>query len=188
MVNLEKLTVAYINKLGKELNITFGSASKKADKIKAILKAGIPNHKLEELFNKYFHEYQNSKGKKITPSKKPAQVTVNLEKRVNMLEEQVKFLMSKIDNFEVFLAKERSSKFIGQGYNLYEIQNILKSKVSQGESISIDEIMNLKKLKKFPKNLIEKVIIDLIDEEIFDGSEGRSNQKIQGKIARLIRR
>jgi len=113
---------------------------------------------------------------------------VKLEERVNLLEEQVKFLMSKIDNFEVYLAKERSSKQVGGGYNIFDVQKIIKSKVLQGDSISIDEIMNIKKLKKYPKNLIEKAIIDLIDDEIFDGSEGRSSQKIQENIARLIRR
>ena len=188
MVNLNKLTVKYLNKLGKELNITFKSSSKKADKIKAILNAGISNSKLEELFNKYLNQYQNSKGKPITAKKKPVQVSAKLEERINLLEEQVKFLMSKIDNFEVYLAKDRSSKLVGGGYNISDVQLIIKSKVFPGDSISIDEIMNLKKLKKYPKNLIEKAIIDLIDDEIFDGSDGRSIQKIHGNIARLIRR
>jgi len=188
MVNLNKLTVPYINKLGKELNITFESSNKKPDKIKIILNAGISNSKLEELFNKYLNQYHASKGKpKITKSRK-VQVSVKLEERVNLLEEQVKFLMSKIDNFDVYLAKERSSKQVGGGYNIFDVQEIIKSKALPGDSISIDEIMNIKKLRKYPKNLIEKAIIDLIDDEIFDASEGRSNQKIQGNIARLIRR
>jgi len=188
LVNLNKLTVPYLNILGKELNITFKSSSKKADKIKTILNSGVSNSKLEELFKKYLNQHQSSKGKPKTAKKKPLQVSVKLEERINMLEEQVKFLMSKIDNFEVFLAKERSSKQIGGGYNIYDVQLIIKSKVLPGDSISIDEIMNTKKLKKYPKNLIEKAIIDLIDDEIFDGSDGRSVQKIHGNIARIIRR
>lgn len=188
MVNLDRLTVNYLNKIGKELNITFKSSSKKADKIKTILNAGISNSKLEELFNKYLSQYQNSRRKPKTTKKKPVQVSAKLEERINLLEEQVKFLMSKIDNFEVYLAKDRSSKLVGGGYNITDVQLIIKSKVFPGDSISIDEIMNLKKLKKYPKNLIEKAIIDLIDDEIFDGSDGRSIQKIHGNIARLIRR
>ena len=188
MINLGDLTVKYLNKLGKELNITFKSSSKKADKIKTILNAGISNSKLEEIFTKYLNQYQSSKGKPTTAKKKPLQVSVKLEERINLLEEQVKFLMSKIDNFEVYLAKDRSSKLVGGGYNITDVQLIIKSKVFPGDSISIDEIMNLKKLKKYPKNLIEKAIIDLIDDEIFDGSDGRSIQKVQGNIARLIRR
>jgi hypothetical protein len=188
MVNLNKLTVPYIIKLGKELNITFESSSKKDDKIKTILNAGISNNKLEELFSKYFNQYQASKGKPKKAKKKSVQISGKLEERVNLLEDQVKYLMSKIDNFEVYLAKERSSKQVGGGYSLSDVQKIIKSKVPPGNSISIDEVMNIKKLRKYPKSLIEKAIIDLIDDEIFDGSEGRSSQKIQGHIARIIRR
>ena len=110
MVNLNKLTVPYINKLGKELNIIFESSSKKRDKIETILKSGISISKLEQVSNKYLKQYQNSKGIPKISKKKPIQVSVKLEERVDLLEEQVKFLMSKIDNFEVYLAKERSSK------------------------------------------------------------------------------
>ena len=188
MNNLDSLTVKYLIKLGKELNITFKSSSKKADKIKTILNSGVSNSKLEELFNKYLNQYQNSKGKPKATKKKSLQVSVKLEERINLLEEQVKFLMSKIDNFEVYLAKERSYKQVGGGYNIYDVQTIIKSWVLPGASISIDEIMKIKKLKKYPKDLIEKAIIDLIDDEIFDGSDGRSIQKIQGNIARVIRR
>ena len=188
MVNLNKLTVHYLDKLAEELNIKFKSSSKKPDKIHTILNAGISNSKLEELFNKYFAQYQDSKGKPTTTKIRSVQVSSKLEERVILLEEQVKFLMSKVDNFEVYLAKERSSKQVGGGYNLVDAQEIIKSRVIPGDSISIDEIMNIKKLKKYPKNLIEKAIINLIDDEIFDGSEGRSIQKIQGKIARIIRR
>ena len=106
-----------------------------------------------------------------------------------MIEEQIKFLMSKIDSIEINLAKGRISELIGESYNIPDIQSVIKSRILSGDSISIDKIMNLKKLKKFPKDLIEKAILDLIDDEIFDVSEGgRSVQKIQGNIGRLIRR
>ncbi len=188
MVNLNKLTVNYLEKLGKELKITFKSSSKKSDKIRAINNAGIPDNKLEELFNKYFAQYQASKGKPTIFKKKRVKQSTVLETRIKLLEKQVKFLMSKIDNIEINIAKERTSKTLGGGYNIKEVQNIIKSKVSPGESITIDEVLNLRKLKKFPRDIIKKGIIDLIDDEIFDVSEGRSIQKIQGNIARLIRR
>jgi len=96
--------------------------------------------------------------------------------------------MSKIDNIEVQLAKGRTSELIGGGYNISGIQNLIKSKVLPGDSISIDEIISIRELQKYPITLIEKAIIDLIDDEVFDASEGRSNQKIQKNIGRLIRR
>ncbi len=188
MVNLNKLTVPYLNQLAKELSITFKSSSKKPDKIKTILNAGIPDKKLEDLIIKYFNQYQASKGKSTVTKKKPIKQSIKSTDRINLLEKQVKFIMSKIDNIEIQLAKDRSSKFTGGGYNLNDVQNIIKSKISPGDSVSIDEVMVIRKLKKFPRELIEKAILDLIDDEIFDVSEGRSIQKIQGNIGRLIRR
>jgi hypothetical protein len=104
LVNLEKLTIPYLDKIAKEFNITFKSSSKKADKIKAILNAGISKSKLEEAYNKYLNQYQASKRKPRVPKKKPIKQIVKLETRINLLEEQVRFLMSKVDNIEVDLA------------------------------------------------------------------------------------
>ncbi len=188
MVNWNKLTIPYLEKLAKECKISFKSSSNKAEKIKVLLNAGIPNATLEELFNKYLAQYQASKRKPKVTKKKPIKQAVKLEERINLVEEQVKFLMSKIDSIEVHLAKERTSKLIGGGYNISDIQNVIKLKVLPGDSISIDEIISITELQKYPINLIEKAIIDLIDDEIFDVSEGRSIQKIQGNIGRLIRR
>ena len=61
MIDLNKLTVPFLDKLAKEINITFKSSSQKADKIKTILNAGIPNTKLEELYNKYLSQYEATK-------------------------------------------------------------------------------------------------------------------------------
>jgi len=188
LVNWNKLTIPYLKKLAKECNIILKSSSKKADKIATILNAGIPKTRLEEVYNKYLAQYQASKRKPKVTKKKTIRQAVKLEKRINLLEEQVKFIMSKIDSFEVYLAKERSTKLIGGGYNISDIQNVIKLKVLPGDSISIDEIISITELQKYPINLIDKAIIDLIDDEIFDVSEGRSVQKIQGNIGRLIRR
>ena len=188
MVNLIKLTVPYLNQLAKELSIKFKRGSKKPDKIKTILNAGIPDKKLDDLCTKYLDQHQASKGKSRVTKKKPTNQNIISTDRINLLEKQVKFIMSKIDNIEIQLAKGRSSKFTNGGYNLNDVQNIIKSKILSGDSVSIDEVMVIKKLKKFPRELIEKAILDLIDDEIFDVSEGRSVQKIQGNIGRLIRR
>ena len=131
---------------------------------------------------------KKSKASVIKLKEKPTIQTVKLEKRINLLEQQVKFLMSKVDGIEVDLAERRSSKLIGGGYSISNIQNVIKSNVLPGDSISIDEIISITELQQYPINLIEKAIIDLIDDEIFDVSEGRSIQKIHGNIGRLIRR
>ena len=100
MVNLNKLTVTYLEKLASELSITFKASSKKPDKIKTILKAKIPEKKLDDLFNKYLNQYQASKGKSKVSKKKSVKQSIDSIARINLLEKQVKFLMSKIDNIE----------------------------------------------------------------------------------------
>lgn len=188
MVNLNDLTIPYLKKLAKELNITLRSSDKKAEKIKTILKAGIPKPKLEVLYNKYLNEYKTSKGKKRSVKKKSISFPNKLEARINLLETQVKFMMSKIDSIEIQLAKGRVTGLIERDYSTSAIQNVIKSKVSPGDSVSIDEIISMNELQNYPMNVIEKAIINLIDDELFDGSEGHSTQKIKKNIGRLIRR
>ncbi len=115
MVNLNKLTVPYLNQLAKELSITFKSASKKPDKNKTILNAGIPDKKLEDLCKKYLDQHQASKGKSRVTKKKPTKQNIISIDLINLLEKQVKFIMSKNDIIEVQLAKGRSTKFTGGG-------------------------------------------------------------------------
>ena len=188
MINLNKLTVSYLGKLAKEFNITFKSSDKKPDKIRKIKNAGIPEDRLEKQFKKYLARYEESK-KKPTPSKaKSSQQSSSLVKRIDLLENQIKYIMSKIGSIDIILAKDRTDELVGGGFKIAEIQNIIISKILPRDSISIDELISLHELDKYPKNLIEKAIINLIDDEIFDVSEGRSIQKILGNIGRLIRR
>jgi len=189
MINLNKLTVPYLGKLAKEFNITFKSSDKKPDKIRKIKNAGIPEDRLEKQFKKYLARYEESKKKPTPPGKaKSSQQSSSLVKRIDLLENQMKYIMSKIGSIDVILAKDRTDELVGGGFKIAEIQNIIKSKILPRDSISIDELISLHELDKYPKNLIEKAIINLIDDEIFDVSEGRSIQKILGNIGRLIRR
>ena len=188
MFNLKRLTVPYLEKLAKELNVTFKSSDNKPDKIRKIKNAGIPEGKLEKAFKKYLAHYEESKKKPTSSKTKSSQQSSSLITRIDLLENQMKYIMSKIGSIEIILAKDRTGELIGGGFKIAEIQNIIKSKILPRDSISIDDLISLHELDKYPKNLIEKAIINLIDDEIFDVSEGRSIQKILGNIGRLIRR
>jgi len=189
MVDLNKLTVKYLEKLAEECRITFKKSSNKPAKIKTILNSGIPSNKIEKLFEKYFAEYKAKKKPSKVAKKKPVSiVTTKIEGRVKLLEEQVRFLMSKIDSVEIKIANLKTSNLIGTETDSLEIKNIIKSKILPGNSIAIDDLLDTRKLKKYSFEQIEKAIIDLIDDEIFDVSEGSSKTKIEGNIGRLIRR
>ena len=188
MIDLKKLTIKYLEDLADECQITLKKSSKKSEKIKTILNAGIPESKLKLLFERYLTKYKATKKPRKKAKAKPTSSIAKLEKRVSLIEEQIKFLMSKIGGVEVKLAVERTSDVIGSSSDLNDIKNIIKLNVLPGNSISIDELIKIKQLQKFSMRLIEKAIIDLIDDEILDISEGRSIQKISGNIGRLIRR
>ena len=187
-MNLDKLYVPNLNKLAQECNIVFKKSERKAEKVKIITNAGIPEDKLIKLFEKYFNEQTKSKSKsKSTSTTIPK--SKSTAKRLNLIEDQIKYLMAKIDNIEVKLANvsfmESSSISTPE---ILDIKNIIKSKISPGKSIDVDELLNTKGLNKYTKDLIYMAVMELVDEEVFDVSEGKSKNKIQGYIGRLIRR
>lgn len=189
MVDLNKLTVKYLEKLAEECRITFKKSINKPAKIKTILNAGIPSNKIENLFEKYLAEIKAKKKPSKVAKKKPeSTATTKIAGRVKLLEDQVRFLMSKIDSVEIKIANLKTSNLIGTETDSLEIKNIIKSKILPGNSIAIDDLLDTRKLKKYSFEQIEKAIIDLIDDEIFDVSESSSKTKIEGNIGRLIRR
>ena len=66
--------------------------------------------------------------------------------------------------------------------------SFIKSIVSPGESITIDELIEIKEIQKIPLIALKHSIYDLIEEGIFNGVQGNSRQKIGGKIGTLIRK
>lgn len=188
MVDFNKLTVKYLEKLANECKVPLKKSDNKSMKIKTIKKAGIPEIKLNSLFKKFLAEYQASKKPKKVSKAKPTIPIKNIEGRINLLEKQVKYLMSKIDNFEIKFANIKSPTSIGSSHTFSEIKNVILSQILPGDSIKVDDLLEIKKLKPYSLTSIEKTIIELIDDEILDVSEGSSKVKLQGNIGRLIRR
>ena len=177
MIKLSNLYVKNIEKLAQECKIPLKKSAKKADKIKTILNAGIPEDKLKRLYEKYFNEQSTVKPRSTT--------TVN---RLKLVEDQIKFIMTKIDEINVKLANLSSTDPSINTHDILDIKNIIKSKILPGKSITVDELLNIKRLNKFTRDSIYTAVIDLVDEEIFDVSKGNSKNQIQGYIGRLIRR
>jgi hypothetical protein len=187
LVDLNELPVKYLDKIANDCNITFKKSSNKAEKIKIILNAGIPENNLKGLFEKYLNEYEASKKPKKEVKGTPTSIT-KLEERVSLLEEQVKYLTSKINGASVKLTEGPASEGARESSDLIEVKSIIKSKLLPGDSIAIDELTKIKELESFSLTIIEQAIFDLIDEDVLDASEGDSIQKMNGTIARLIRK
>lgn len=181
MANLNDLTVSLLDKLAKECKIKIKKSDKKTEKIEKIKQAGIDNEKLEKLIYKYLTQKKANK-------KSSKDIISELKGRIKLLEEQMKFIMSKISVTEVTLAKEENIDFITITSNLGDLKKFIKSLIRPGETITIDEIIEIQELQKIPLVTLKHAIYDLIEEDIFNVSEGTSRLKIGGNIGALQRK
>jgi len=180
MVSLNDLTVSLLDKLAKECNIPLKKSLTKKEKIEIINGANIEDLKLRELIQKYLTIKKSRK--------KPKDDLISeLKGRIRLLEEQVKFLMSKISVSEVKLSDDENQEIITITSDLRDIKRFIKSVIKPGESISIDELIEIRELQKIPLITLKHAIYDLIDENIVNSSEGKSRQKLGGKINTLTR-
>ncbi|MFX1366915.1 MAG: hypothetical protein ACFFAH_11240 [Promethearchaeota archaeon] len=180
IVELNKLTVNQLVQLAKDCNLTL-KGRLKADKIKEIETSGLGEGKIQELFNKYYKPRKSVK-------KKPAKKGDTLTTRVVLLEKQVKYVMDKISSIELILSHLKPEK---KGLSNNEYQNIklkILSLIKPGRSMTIDEIYQIKEFKNYSLKKLGTAIDDLVDEELFDVSEGGSKLRIHDNIGRIIRR
>ena len=181
MTNLSDLTVSLLDKLAKEIGIKLNKKDKKVDKISKIESAGLEELQLNQLIQKYYTH-------KSTPKKRRKDAISELKGRVKLLEDQVKFLMSEISVSKISVMKEDDSDILTVTTDLAEIKKFIKSLISPGESITIDELIEINEIQKIPLITLKHSIYDLIDENVFDVAEGNSRQKIGGKIGVLVRK
>ena len=121
-----------------------------------------------------------------TTSSAIAMPSVGFEKRLGLLEDQVKFIMNKLTVIDVKLANVHQTSSVL--LDLEPLKVRIKRLIRKGESVSIDDLVNSRELKSYKWNMLEKALLDLVDDEVFDVAEGRSKKKLAGNIGRLIRR
>ena len=181
MTNLNDLTVSLLDKLAKEIGIKLNKKDKKEVKISKIKSAGLEELQFNQLIQKYYRH-------KSTSKKASKDAISELKGRVKLLEDQVKFLMSEISVSKISVMKEDDHDLLTVTTDLAEIKKFIKSLISPGESITIDELIEINEIQKIPLITLKHSIYDLIDENVFDVAEGKSRQKIGGKIGVLIRK
>lgn len=181
MADLNDLTVSLLDKLAKEVGVKLSRKDRKEIKISKIKSAGLEEFRLNQLIQKYYE--QKSRIKKTSKDE-----ISELKGRVKLLEEQVKFLISEISLSKISLMKEDNDDILTVTTDLSEIKKFLKSLISPGESITIDELIEMSEIQKIPLITLKHSIYDLIDENVFDVAEGKSRQKIGGKIGVLKRK
>ncbi len=180
IVELKKLKVNQLIQLAKECNLKLKGRLKE-DKINEIEKSGIEEKKLQELFSKY---YKPSKPIKSSPTKKESALTT----RVVLLEKQVKYIMDKISSVELIISQLKPEKKGLSGNEYENLKRKILTLIKPGKSMTIDEIYQIKEFKSYSLEKLGMAIDDLVDEELFDVSEGGSRLKIHDNIGRIIRR
>ncbi|MFW9938947.1 MAG: hypothetical protein ACFFD5_14975 [Candidatus Thorarchaeota archaeon] len=181
MTSLKKLTVSQLESLAKECGIELKKSDKKTEKINKILNENLEESRLNYLIKKYINQ------KKQTGESFQALVS-ELKGRIRLLEEQVKFLMSKISVSEITIGTEANRDVITVISDLADVKKFIRALISPGEAITIDELIEIKEIQKIPLVALKHAIYDLIEEDIFDAREGNSRQKIGGKIGILVRK
>ncbi|HEY0090521.1 MAG TPA: hypothetical protein VGB37_16845 [Candidatus Lokiarchaeia archaeon] len=188
LIDLNKLTVKYLEEIAKECGISLNKSSKKSEKIRTITSAGISEEKLKELYEIFLSKYESTKKPTKRIESQSNSLITSLENKINLLEQQVKYLMSKMDGVENKSDEIKGFKPSEKKGDLRDIEEIIISKIPQGASMAIDELIQIKALQEFSMKLIEQAIIELINDNIFNVLEGPSTQKIKGNIGRLVRK
>lgn len=181
MADLNDLTVSLLDQLAKEIGVKLNKKDKKMEKISKIMSADLDENQFNQLIQKYYEQ-------KSKPKKTSKEQISELKGRVKLLEEQVKFLMSEISVSKISLMKEDDHDILTVTTDLAEIKKFIKSIISPGESITIDELIEMNEIQKIPLITLKHSIYDLIDENVFVTAEGNSRQKIGGKIGVLKRK
>ena len=187
MLDLNKLTVEYIEKIAQDCSIPLKKNSKKADKINTILNAGISNTILSELFNNYLSEYNASKQIKKNALNNSTAIIVKLKYKIEKLEEQVRYLCSIINNSKIDCQEEMEATILESDDDFDDIKTIIKTQLKPGDIISIDYLIRLDELQKFPIKAIESAVKDLIHKRVINAFDGYSIQKLDGTIGILTR-
>jgi uncharacterized coiled-coil DUF342 family protein len=111
----------------------------------------------------------------------------HINQKILQLENQIGFLMQKVSALETHLQSPQNPSFLQNG-SVTKLKDLILQRTAGGKVISTDELRILPEIQPFPTQLIQQALLDLIDDEYFDVSEGSAKWKLPGNIGLLIRR
>ena len=114
------------------------------------------------------------------------------ESRFDYVDKRFQSLDTRMENLENKLDSIMKNQKMVKTTSKTSSEELKKEKIvslfSPGDTLTIDQIISHPLFSSYEFKEIEKIILDLIDDEIFDGSGGRSKKKLRGNIGRLIKR
>ncbi|MBN1214497.1 MAG: hypothetical protein JXA99_03550 [Candidatus Lokiarchaeota archaeon] len=192
--NLNSLTIPYLKKIAEECDIVLNKG-KKADIIRIISNSNISKDIIDNLVKKYLKEKQSIGADK---KKKRDHNYLVLEQKFYQLEKKVDFLYSIIkQKYKIFPEEQiqlennlKEDNFkISEDIDpsIKKIKDLILEILKPRDSITIDNLIQIKELQDISLSQLKKAIKDLIEMNILYATNGKSIQKIDGNIGKLIR-
>lgn len=111
-------------------------------------------------------------------------ISTDMNKRMIRLEKQNQDILTRLTELERIIKVSSGSQTTSKDRSV--VRSYLLSKIPKGKSVNVDNLS--KATKKYDWKIVESVVSDLVDEEFFDITEGKSDKKILGRFGMIIRR
>ncbi len=109
--------------------------------------------------------------------------TSNLEQRVEQIERVIDNILREIINIKLRI--DTITAPVRTEANSNQIRTALLKIISEHKTLSVDELLAQIELKDAPKDIIEKIVLDLADEERIDVEDGNSAVKFGKRFGRV---
>ena len=110
-----------------------------------------------------------------------------VSQRLSALETQNKMILERLLSLESQIRTTSSPTSATQSSKANsEVRSFLLRNLSRGKSVNVDRIAD--KTKNYPWSIVEKIISEMVDEEVFDIAEANSRHKVMGRFGMIIRR
>lgn len=107
--------------------------------------------------------------------------------RVSALETQNKMILERLLALESQIRSTSSQSSTTQSSKANsEVRSFLLRNLSRGKSVNVDRIAD--KTNNYPWSVVEKIISEMVDEEVFDIAEANSKHKVLDRFGMIIRR
>ncbi len=107
--------------------------------------------------------------------------------RLSALETQNKMILERLLSLESQIRSTSSPSSATQSSKANsEVRSFLLRNLSRGKSVNVDRIAD--KTKSYHWSVVEKIISEMVDEEVFDIAEANSKHKVLGRFGMIIRR
>lgn len=113
------------------------------------------------------------------------QNALNIVDRINKIETQLGFVISKLNQFEEII-RGNTDSMVDSQIQMSDIRSLLLEKIPIDVEMSLDELWLM--LPNYSWFIVERALKELIEEEIIEVNEGKSNKKLLNQFGKIKRK